>query len=106
MVGENRNICHNFVDIRIAHGGAEPRSAVDRLDRRDLDAEARKPDIGARIVGAQHDRADAKIAQDLRANADVTPLLDRARAFVAFLGGALLPGSRARERLLRRRAAG
>jgi hypothetical protein len=35
------------------------RLPVDRLDRRDLDAKAGKPDISARIIGAQPDRGDA-----------------------------------------------
>src|ERR1700733_8512345 len=49
-------------------------SRVDRLDRGDLDAEAGKTDIGAWIVGAQPDRGDPEVAQDLRAQSDFAPL--------------------------------
>ena len=40
----------------------------------DFNAEARQPDIFARRVGAQADRGNAEVAQDLRAEANVEPI--------------------------------
>src|SRR5689334_16175031 len=48
--------------------------AVDGLDRRDLNAEARKADIGSWVVGAEPDGVHPEVAQDLGAQSDFTPL--------------------------------
>src|ERR1700722_3209103 len=49
-------------------------SRVDRFDRGDLYAEAGKTNVGAWVVGAQPDRGDPEVAQDLGAQSDFTPL--------------------------------
>src|SRR5260370_39405038 len=66
-----------------AGGGTRPARLLDhqpmdrgflqRLGRRDLDAEARDPAIAARPRGIQADRGDAEIAQDLGAEPDILP---------------------------------
>jgi len=56
--------------------------AFQRLGGDDLDAEAADADIGALAGGQQADRGNAEVAQDLRAEADLTPL-PRARGLRA-----------------------
>src|SRR5581483_1142666 len=66
----------------LAHRDLSQASAVERLGRHDLDAEAAEADIGALRGGEQADRGDVEVAQDLRAEADLAPL-PRARGFRA-----------------------
>src|SRR5690348_7693084 len=57
-------------------------SAFQRFRRHDFDAETAEADISALARGQQADRGNAEILEDLRAQADLAPLL-RARSIRA-----------------------
>ncbi len=78
--------------MRALPSAPELRLPVDPFDRRDLHPKAREPDIFARRVGAQADRGDAEVAQDLRAEADFAPLHGARGVGVDGLGAAEVGG--------------
>src|SRR6202453_2896356 len=76
MKGNESNFAFTSPKVRalVASTASGAASRVERFDRSDLDAEPGKTDVGAWIVGAQPDRGNPEVAQDLGAQSDFTPL--------------------------------